>query len=62
MPTKGKTASTSSSDDVKPNTRASTSDSTPLIEEPVPGLQAWLTTIKIPSLQATIQASLDSRF
>jgi hypothetical protein len=32
------------------------------MEELVPGLQAWLTTIEIPSLQATIQASLDSRF
>jgi hypothetical protein len=32
------------------------------MEELVLGLQAWLTTIAIPSLQATIQASLDSRF
>jgi hypothetical protein len=60
MPAKGKAASTSSSDDVKHNTRASAS--TPPIEEPVPGLQAWLTSIAIPSLQATIQAGLDSRF
>jgi hypothetical protein len=58
MPVKGKAASTSD-DDVKHNTRASTSASA---EEPVPGLQAWLTSIAIPSLQATIQASLDSRF